>query len=422
VLLEWAEGAMGAGTDAVEAARPQPVNPGNAQGVEDLVSRLLQARRPVLLVGQGGASSATLVERLAEALPAPVFTTCSGRGVVPEDHRFSLGFDFPRGDLPRLNAFLAESDLVVVLGAKLTSAGTSFFGLVLPEDRLVHVDASASVAGATYPASLRVVSPLQPVLERLLAAIGAAGKTGSDWTPERVAKWRGELYSPTGEDAPELAVRGVSPPTAAGFFAAMRRALPREAIVVADSGLHQFLLRRHFEVRSPRGLIVPSDFQSIGFALAAAIGARLANPHRPVVAVVGDGGLAASGMEILTAVREKIALTVVVWNDGWLNLIRVAQLAHAGRVLGVELKNPDFEGFAAAMGARYACLDTDDPERVLRAAAGADAVTVVEVRVGDSVGLRTRATRARARGWLADRLGPGAMAWLKGRFGRPRVS
>ena len=86
--------------------------------------------------------------------------------------------------------------------------------------------------------------------------------------------------------------------------------------MVTDSGLHQGLVRRHFDVLSPRGLITPTDFQSMGFGLPAAIGAKLAAPERPVVAVLGDGGFAMSGMELLTAVREKIPLTVIVFNDG----------------------------------------------------------------------------------------------------------
>ena len=91
--------------------------------------------------------------------------------------------------------------------------------------------------------------------------------------------------------------------------------------------MHQQLLRRHFEVLAPRGLLFPSDYQSMGFGLPAAIGAKLAVPERPVVAVLGDGGFAISGLELLTAVHANLSLTVIVFNDGQLGRIRLEQLA-----------------------------------------------------------------------------------------------
>ena len=161
----------------------------------------------------------------------------------------------------------------------------------------------------------------------------------------------------------------MKPATAGSFFTVLRRILPRNGIVVTDSGLHQGLVRRHFDVLSPRGLIIPNDFQSMGFGLPAAIGAKLAAPERPVVAVLGDGGFAMSGMEMLTAVREKIPLTVIVFNDGRLNLIRLQQFQSFGSSESVDILNPDFGTFAAAVGARYALVD-GNIEQVLRTASG----------------------------------------------------
>jgi acetolactate synthase-1/2/3 large subunit len=417
VLLEWTPEALAARTAEASAPTPPPSPVLAPAEMDRLRAWLAGARRPLLLVGQGCAADALLVQRLAEACPAPVLTTGSGRGILAEDHPFSLAFDFARGDVGKLNALLRSTDLVLALGAKLTAAGTSFFGVELPEDRLVHVDASHEVAGGSYPARLAVVSPVAPVLEGLLAGLPPAAGRASDWTRERLAEARRDLYSAHGEGLPEPVVHGVPGGTAAAFFSALRRALPREAIVVADSGLHQFLVRRHLDILSPRGLIVPSDLQSIGFAVPAAIGARLGAPDRPVVAVVGDGGFAATGLELLTAVREKIALTVVVFNDGYLNLIRIAQLADSGRTIGIDLHNPDFEGLAAAIGADYA-LVSGDAEAVIREAAASSRVTLVELRLGDSMGMRAGAAKARARGWTSDLLGPGAVTWLKRRLRR----
>ena len=202
------------------------------------------------------------------------------------------------------------------------------------------------------------------------------------------------------------------PGSAAGFFAALRRALPRNGIVCADSGLHQQLLRRHFEVLAPRGLLFPSDYQSMGFGLPAAIGAKLAVPARPVVAVLGDGGFAISGFELLTAVRENISLTVIVFNNGQLGRIRLEQLAAHGKTSSVALWNPDFEGFARAVGASYALVE-DNPESMLRECIVRRGVTLVELRLGDSAAIHTLRAHGLLRGAARRTLGPGMMDKLK---------
>src|SRR5262249_59494461 len=112
-----------------------------------------------------------------------------------------------------------------------------------------------------------------------------------------------------------------------------------------------------------------------------AIGAKLAVPARSVVAVLGDGGFAISGLELLTAVRENVSLTVIVFNDGQLGRIRLEQLIAHGKTSSVALWNPDFEGFARAVGASYALVE-DNPEAMLRESGERRGVTFVGLRVG----------------------------------------
>jgi acetolactate synthase-1/2/3 large subunit len=148
-------------------------------------------------------------------------------------------------------------------------------------------------------------------------------------------------------------------------------------------------------VRAPRGLIVPSDFQSMGFGLPAAIGAKLAAPERPVVAVIGDGGFAMSGLELLTAVREELPLTVIVFVDNYFNRIRLEQLARYGRTASTAIRNPDFEALARAVGARHVRAD-GNAEDVLAEATSAKGVTLVEVPVRDSLAVQLARTRGLA--------------------------
>jgi acetolactate synthase-1/2/3 large subunit len=182
------------------------------------------------------------------------------------------------------------------------------------------------------------------------------------------------------------------------FFEQLREALPRDAIVVTDAGLHQMMLRRYFDVLAPRGLIVPSDFQSMGFGLPAAIGARLASPGRRVIAIVGDGGFAMSGMELLTAVRENIPLTAVVFADGVLNHIRLSQLQRWGASANVTLLNPDFRRFAEAVGARYTKY-TGNRSDLDQAVEGAG-VSLVEVPLADSAAFHAARAAGLVRGLI----------------------
>ena len=421
VLLQWSKEALAdaptnptGGKYAGAAGGPSPVD----SLVEEAAMLLGAARRPVLLVGQGAVGAVEQVRQLAELIASPVFTTASGRGVLPEDHALALGFDFNRGDVHHLNDMIGLSDCVAALGCKLTHAGTGNFQLKLPSDRLIHVDASEEVLGANYPARLAIHGSIESFLDRLLPALRRLpGAPCCIWTRAEIEDWKKRLSVARSTAVLEPVVHGVKPATAESFFTVLRSILPRNGIVVTDSGLHQGLVRRHFDVLSPRGLIIPNDLQSMGFGLPAAIGAKLAAPERPVVVVLGDGGFAMSGMELLTAVREKIPLTVIVFNDGRLNLIRLQQFQSFGSSESVDLLNPDFGTFAAAVGARYARID-GNIEQVLRTAVDSDQVTLVEVLVGDSPSIHLMRGKGFTRETARKALGPGMVRRIKRWIGR----
>jgi acetolactate synthase-1/2/3 large subunit len=177
------------------------------------------------------------------------------------------------------------------------------------------------------------------------------------------------------------------------FFESLRRQLPDDGILVTDSGLHQMAVRRWFQVRAPRGLILPSDFQSMGFGLPAAIGAAVAGQERKVVAVIGDGGMAMAGLELATAVREDLDLTVVVFNDGHLGQIRIQQVEDHGYAHATRLSHIEFGHLAEAVGASYMGLDGTNLHQLPEALEN-PGVTVVDLFLEDSQGM----ARGRARG------------------------
>ncbi len=419
VLLQLSESALResaepGGGPAIGTAPARDLAP-----FDQVAGRLAAARRPVLLAGQGACDASADLVRLVERLAIPVLTTPSGRGVIPEDHPWALGFEPLRGDVACLNELLESADLILTLGCKLAHNGTVGFAMRLPPQRVVQVNTDPGALGATYGASLTLEASAEALVAHLLEAPGLRERAASVWAATEVGEWRRRLQVPASGAMPEPSFRGTPGGTAASFFAALRRVLPRDGILVTDSGLHQVMARRHFTVLAPRGLIAPTDFQSMGFGIPAAVGAKLAAPGRRVAAVVGDGGLLMTGMELATAAREGIAVTVIVFNDGSLSQIRLQQLSECGREHAVRLRTPSLEALAEAVGVSYFRL-ADDPEAVLRAAIQADGPALVEVEVGDGTAIR----RVRAQGYakaVARGLGAKRVAgWLRGLWGLVR--
>ena len=375
---------------------------GRGVGVQDTVAaravwaRVHRARKPVLLLGQGCVGAAAAICAYVERTATPVFTTASGRGVLPEQSLWCLGYDSLRGSTDQLNAFLRETDLVIAIGARLAFNGTAGFRVTLPSERLVHVDASTGNLNAVYPASSAAAISAEAFLA--MAESGIAPRTA--WTPETLAPWRTRIRAVYSRDW-EPTIAGQTPQQ---FFGRLRAELPDNALVVTDSGLHQVLARRYFEVRQAHDLLLPADLQSMGFALPSAIAAKLAAPSRPVVALVGDGGVLMSGLELAVAVREKLALTVIVFNDGYLNQIRMQQLQSSRQGHGVALPVIDFKALADAVGARYVAGDSALPECIGPATRGTG-VMLIEVSVRDSVSVLAAAARGRAKAVVRSALG-----------------
>lgn len=358
--------------------------------------RIHAARYPVMLLGQGCAGETALIRSFVERTGTPVFTTASGRGILPESSPWALGYDSLRGSTDSLNEFLAKADLIVAIGARLAYNGTAGFSMKLPVDRLVHVDASAANLNAVYQASAVAAT----TVETFFALPEAATAPRTGWTLEALTPWRNRIRAVhSGEPEPSIAGR-----TAQQFFALLGAALPDDALLVTDSGLHQVLARRYLDVRDVHGLLLPTDLQSMGFALPAAIAAKVAASDRPVVALVGDGGMLMSGLELAVAVREKIALTVIVFNDGHLNQIRMQQLLHDGRSHGVSLPKLDFRGLADMVGARYICGD-ESMVACLREIKSHAGVTLIDVSVRDGLSVLAAAGRRRVGAALKHALG-----------------
>lgn len=398
---------LGAKGGAVAHA-PEQAGRGDADQILEVWSRIGAARRPVIFAGQGCLQCAAALQKIAERIHAPVVTTASARGLLPEDHPLAMGFDAHRGTADAVNGLFGAADLVIVLGAKLGHNGTAGHALDFPPGRTVRVDTDPSIFQTTgIPVSLAAISTVEEFLTRQPAPLAGT----SDWADAEISGYRLTIRTPRGTP-PEPLLAGQE---ASEFLGRLRAVLPRDTVVVTDTGLHQVMVRRHLDILAPGGLLIPSDFQSMGFGLPAAIAAKLAAPDRPVVLLIGDGGMAMSGLELATAVRLGLSIPVVVFDDGQLNQIRLHQQAEFGADFGVGLPRIDFEALAIATGAAFAEWQ-DEMAAQFDAALSCGLPTLVRLPVGDSRGIRharvVARTKAAIRRGLGDRLVRRLRQWL----------
>jgi len=405
-------GQAGADGGGITTVGDSPGIPGtkNASEIAEAARRIAQSRRILVIAGQGAQGAAKPLREFVEKRRALVLTTTSGRGIVPEDHPLSLGFECSGTRAKILDDLVQASDTVLALGCKFSHNSSRGFRWKIPPEKLIHVDASEKVLQANYPAQLPIVSEVGEFLHALRTTSQRSEETVSEegasgWSPQEAEDWKKRGPRESWIEAAEPLLLGEKP---ARFFEALREVLPRNSILVTDSGLHQLLCRRYYRVDEVAGLITPTDFQSMGFSLPAAIGASLADPLRKVVALVGDGGLLMSGLEILTAVKIEISLLILVINDGSYGLIRREQLAATGSAPGSTLINPSFEDFARAVHANYLALGNDFTEQ-LREALALDGVTLVEVKATDSPAMLLQ----RNKGTLKRAAGSRLLNWVK---------
>ena len=296
-------------------------------------------KKPVILAG-GGVLSAHATDALrmvAKRLNAPVFHTLNGKSAFPADHPLHAGLPWTKAtsDLVGMESFfsplLAQADGMLAVGCRFTQATTGNWTWPSPPS-LLHIDVDASELGRHYAPALGVHADARLALEVLLDHLPPEPRM--PWSTHQALK-------------ADLSFHGLD------LLGAMRRLLPRDAIVAADVTRLAYQMLTQFPVFVPRTFLHPAGFVSMGYAMPAALGAKAAFPDRAVVAVTGDGGFLMSGMELASAVQEKLPIVVVLVNDNCLSLIKSTQERHfGGRHIGVDLKNPDFCAFAAAFGVR----------------------------------------------------------------------
>ncbi len=357
VLVEPAEFEIAARTP------PSPPSP-SADAIRAAARLLKQAHRLVIIAGGGSIACAEALERFAGVLQAPVIVTNSAKGVMPDDHPLCLGATL---SLAPVLALVESADLVVVVGSEL--AETDSWVDRLPfRGKLIRIDIDATAAQRDYPPSVALVGDAGHALAALTDAVDGIVCTITDAELDAVRR---------------KCVEGMSPlsRTHMHVLDAMRGALPEDAIVVTDMTQIAYTGNTHYACATPRSWFHPNGYGTLGYALPAAIGARLGAPQRAVVALIGDGGLLFTIQELATAAELGLPLVIVLWNNDGLGQIRDDMIAKGIPEVGVSPRNPDYQLLARAFGCHAVRPDSlDDFADAVTKALRADAPTLIEVR------------------------------------------
>ena len=334
----------------------QPAPPAavaDQQTLREMARQLVAARHPGLFLGWGAMAAQRELIELAEWLGAPVCTTLQGLSAFPANHPLHVGMGFGAYAVPAAEQAFAACDCLLAVGTRFSEIPTGSYSMPVPE-QLLHIDINPQVFNANFPASLCLAGDAALIIPALLGEVRALlGQPRSSSLPAQIARDKAAYLQQW------LQHDSGSRVNPAVFCQALRAQLADDALVVADDGNHTFLLAELLPIHGPRGFISPSDFNAMGYCVPAVIGAKLANPQRQVVGVVGDGALRMTGLELVTASSLQLGVPLFVFNDGELSQIAQAQEIPYNRKTCTVLKPLNLVALAEATGAAFLSIESN---------------------------------------------------------------
>ena len=369
VEMAWDTMAQSEWVRPAAAATIIPAPPPPPPAIEQAARLLAEAKRPMIMVGSGAQHAAAAVQTLAEALDAPVAAFRGGRGIVPEDH--PLGISSYAASL-----LWPETDVLLGIGTRLEMPTMRWTGMmtlveeIKPSPRVIRIDIDPAEMRRFRP-HLGIVADAGDATSALVAALRDQPRTGVE---RRAAVAKAKV------DA-AAKIQGVRPHV--DHLQAIRRALPRDGILVEELCQAGFASYFAYPVLAPYTYVSPGFQGTLGCGYMTALGVKTAHPDRPVVSIIGDGGLLFGIGEFATAVQHGIGVVTVLFNNGaYGNVLRDQQTGFGGRLIGSELRNPDFQQLAASFGIAARRVEhAGELEEALREALAANQPALIEVVV-----------------------------------------
>jgi acetolactate synthase I/II/III large subunit len=331
------------------AYRPHPMLRVEESGLAAAAELIRNAKRPIILAGHGVTESGAMeqVRTLAERAQIPVALTLLGLGGFPASHPLNMGMMGMHGEAWVNNA-IQEADLLIACGMRFDDRVTGKLASYAPNAKKIHIEIDPAEINKNVKAEVALVGDLRAVLEELLPRIGTRGQGGRDGSA-----WLKTIEASKGA----VAVHDIKNlPDSGHLYAAhvmhdLWRITGGNAVVVTDVGQHQMWEAQYFHHEHPRTLITSGGLGTMGYALPAAIGAKMACPEKEVWVIAGDGGFQMTAAELSTIVQEKLKINIAVINNGYLGMVRQWQeFFYERNYEATPLVSPDFVKLAEAHG------------------------------------------------------------------------
>jgi 5-guanidino-2-oxopentanoate decarboxylase len=336
--------------------------------IDEAAELLARATRPLVLVGGGAAGTREPLAAIAEHIGAPVLSTNAGKGILPESHSLSLGASIVQAASQQE---LGNADVVLLVGTEVAQ-GDTFVNHVDIRGTIIRIDIDPVQLASKYAAAVGIQADARPAMRALATALSA----------RKVLAQRSQG---------EARVRKVLAANAAAMtdvekqharvWKIVRAALPADAIVMGDMTQIVYTGSYAMPMETEKCWYYSGTYCALGVALPMAVGAKIGAPDRPVIAVAGDGGFMFTVNELATAVEERLALPVIVWNNDALKAIVDQMDAQKVPRVGVEPRSPDFVRLAQSLGCHATRpASAEDLGQALRDALIADRPTLIELR------------------------------------------
>jgi acetolactate synthase-1/2/3 large subunit len=362
--------------------RPQ-VEP-NAEAIRDAAALIAQSEKPVFYIGGGviKANAAKDLLKLAELVGAPVVTTLMARGAFPDSHQQHLGMPGMHGTVAAVTA-LQKADLLITLGARFDDRVTGKLSTFAVNAKIIHADIDPAEIGKNRYADVPVIGDLGPTIRALIPAIELEFKKNK---PDLTTWWRqmNSLRStyPLGYNEP-----GDGSLSPQYVIERIGQLTGPDAVYVAGVGQHQMWASQFIKYEKPRTWLNSGGLGTMGYAVPAAMGAKVGLPDTPVWAIDGDGCFQMTNQELVTCALNNIPIKVAIINNESLGMVRQWQtLFYQGRYSNTDLNSkrvPDFAKLAEAMGCvGLLCESKSDVDRIIKEANSInDAPVVVDFSV-----------------------------------------
>jgi acetolactate synthase-1/2/3 large subunit len=342
----------------------KPTTKGHPRKIKDAAELIVQCTRPVIYAGGGilKARAAEALLELAELCDIPVVTTLMARGAFPDDHRLCLGMPGMHGNYTAVTS-MQNADLLIALGSRFDDRVTGKIPNFAPDAKIIHVDIDPAELGKVRRPDVPIVGDCRLVIEELVRAVKDLG--GAAAQPDRSA-WKSTL-SGWQEKYPLMYEQSEPGDALKPQFVLeqLRDTTPDDTIVVSGVGQHQMWTSQYWKFNHPYTWVNSGGLGTMGFAVPAAIGAKVGRPDRMVWAVDGDGCFQMTAQELVTAATERIPIKVAILNNAYLGMVRQWQeMFYEERYSEVYLSPdlPDYKMWAEAMG----CIGirVESPEEV----------------------------------------------------------